>query len=118
WGAILASCLFASAAESRSEYEIKAAYLINVARFVEWPGPATEPEFHFCVIGRDPFGAMLDDLIAGKTIDGRPLQIHRVTSFSGLAACHVVFLPATEMYRFSRMAESLAGRSVLTVGED
>lgn len=116
-GGVLASCLLASPAESRSEYQIKAAYLINVARFVEWLQPASKAAFHFCLVGRDPFGEILGDLIAGKTIDKRPLQIRRIAGISELEACDVVFLPATEMYRFNSLTASLAGRSVLTVGE-
>ena len=117
WCGLLASCLFASSAESRSEYQIKAAYLVNVARFVEWLTPASKPAFHFCLVGRDPFGEILGELIAGKTIDSRPLQIRRIAATSELEPCDVVFLPATEMYRFNSLAASLAGRSVLTVGE-
>jgi hypothetical protein len=116
-GGVLASCLFASPAESRSEYQIKAAYLINVARFVEWLAPESKPAFHFCLVGRDPFGEILGDLVAGKTINNRPLQIRRIAGMAELESCDVVFLPASEMYRFNSLAASLAGRSVLTVGE-
>jgi hypothetical protein len=101
-----------------SEYQIKAAFLINFARFVDWPeaGGASDP-FILCVVGRDPFGAILDDTASGKTVNGRTLVIRRVATIPEVRPCQMAFLPASDMYRFDEMAASLKDRPVLTVGE-
>jgi YfiR/HmsC-like len=105
--------------DTRSEYQIKAAFLINFGSFVEWPdyANATPDRFTLCVFGRDPFGAILDDAAAGKTISGRTLATRRVTALSELRFCQTVFLPASDMYRFDQITASLKGLPVLTVGE-
>ena len=110
----------ASAADRNSEYQVKAAFLVNFARFVEWPsqafGGANDP-FVFGVYGKDLFGAALDQAVLGKTIDGRPAVIRRTSDPSALRSCQVVFVPASEMSHFREVSASLGNLSVLLVGE-
>jgi hypothetical protein len=110
----------AFAADRNSEYQIEAAFLVNFARFVEWPpqsfGAAGDP-FVFGVYGKDLFGAALDQAILGKTIEGRPLAIRRTSEVSALRSCHVVFVPASEMRHWRELSASLGNLSVLLVGE-
>src|SRR6185295_10763354 len=63
-------------APSPTEYEVKAAFLYNFARFVEWPAEARHDPgtpFVIAVLGHDPFGGVLDETVAGKTVGGRPI---------------------------------------------
>jgi hypothetical protein len=104
--------------ESYPEYRIKAAFLINFARFVEFPNSqnnSADP-FTFCVLGRDPFGALLDQAAGGKTVHGRRLQILRIGRRE-LASCQALFIATSEVSRLSEILTALGGRSVLTVGE-
>jgi|SRR5579859_1738141 len=110
----------ASASDKLSEYQIKAAFLVNFARFVEWPpqafGAANDP-FVFGVYGKDLWGAALDQAVLGKTIDGRPAVIRRTSEVSALRSCQVVFVPAPEMRHWREVSASLGNLSVLLVGE-
>jgi len=66
---------------SPTEFEVKAAFLYNFARFVEWPaetGHDPGTPFVIAILGHDPFGAVLDETVAGKTVGGRPIEVRRV----------------------------------------
>src|SRR5580704_7905559 len=63
------------------EYDVKAAFLLNFARYVEWPPEAFQgatQALTICVAGQDPFGSALDDIVAGKTIGGREIVVRRL----------------------------------------
>src|ERR1041385_7219104 len=102
------------------EYDLKAALLLNFARFVEWPAAAfasaTTP-IVIGILGDDPFGSTLDTLVAGETIRSRPLVIRRYSSVEQADGCHILFVSSSEGTRLGHIAEVLAHRSVLTVGD-
>jgi hypothetical protein len=110
----------ALAADRSSEYQVKAAFLVNFARFVEWPsesfGAASDP-IVFGVYGKDLFGAALEQAVRGKRVDGHPVEIRRTSEVRALRSCHVVFVPASEMGHFREVSVSLENLSVLLVGE-
>src|ERR1700683_5116293 len=70
-GALLAA---GAVGQPKDESEVKAAFLFNLAKFVEWP-PQTfkspSDPMSICVLGPNPFGRSLDEAVAGKSIDGR-----------------------------------------------
>ena len=107
--------------QRRLEYQIKAAYLYNFARFVEWPDAAFEGPDEPIIVGllvKDPFGPRLEETIRGKTAHGRPLLVERGASFTKLSErCHVVFISSSFENRLSEVLQDLAGRSILTVSE-
>jgi hypothetical protein len=98
------------------EYDVKAAFLLNFTRFVEWPQPspqrAAEP-FSICILGDDPFGDSLNRIIAGEKIAGRPILIKHIRKFPD--ACELLFIPASEPSQAAVLSQ--ARRDVLTVGE-
>ena len=102
------------------EYDLKAAFLFNFAQFVDWPADAfataTTP-ITIAVLGDDPFGAKLDALVAGETIRRRPLVVRRYRSVEQIDTCHVLFISSSETSRLDHIAQALAHRSILTVGE-
>jgi hypothetical protein len=104
-----------------TEYQVKAAFLFNFARFVEWPPPATEPPADapvlICVLGDDPFDKDLEKAVNGKQVRGRNVEIKRATQLSELAACPLIFIGASEERRLEWILGELKGKSVLTVGE-
>jgi hypothetical protein len=103
-----------------AEYEVKAAYLYQLGRFVEWPAraaPAAEAEFAICVLGWDPFGSRLDSAIAGMTIDNRAVVARRLREPNEALRCRVVFLSASEDSRLATLLTALGGAPVLTVGD-
>jgi hypothetical protein len=117
--AVVVLCGGLSLAQQRgmSEYEVKAAYLLNFARFVEWPpltpGLPSEP-FSICIIGDDPFQGALDRLTNGEGINGRPILVRRVSRWQEY--CQIVFISGSERDVFRTLRQ--VGRGVLTVGEE
>ena len=57
------------------EYEVKAAFLLNFTKFIEWPSAPSESTFTICIFGDDPFGPILDQMIGGETVGGRKLAV-------------------------------------------
>ena len=102
------------------EYQVKAAFLFNFAKFVEWPADtfkAPDDPITICVWGQDPFGSALDDVVRNKTVAGRPFVVHQVSSAHQAAKCQIVFVASSERKRTRSVLEDLKGHSVLTVGE-
>ncbi|HEX9933563.1 MAG TPA: YfiR family protein [bacterium] len=103
-----------------SEYEVKAAFLYNFAKFVEWPTSAvrdTTSPFVIGVLGRDPFGAILDQVIGSKSIKGKRLVIRRFSDWTGLSFCHLLFVSSSERTNLSLILEKLSRSCTLTVAE-
>ncbi len=101
------------------EYRIKAAFLYNFARFVAWPSEAfedNEARLILGVLGDDPFGTALQSL-EGKTVGGRRLTIKRFNSLLDLDRCHMLFITSSSQDQQQKALESLAGSTVLTIGE-
>lgn len=108
-----------------SEYSVKAAYLYNFAKFVEWPEGTFETDVSpilIGVVGEDPFGEALDQAVEGKIIAGRALRIKRFGTFDGtqvaqLRQCQILFIAYSEKGSFPEILKALKGTSVLTVSE-
>ena len=97
------------------EYRVKAAYLYNFLRFVEWPPDMASSEpLTICVAGgRNPFGDVLEATIRGESVGGRPVMSRIIRQPDD--GCHVVFVPEGAAARaYIRAADS---RPTLTVGE-
>src|SRR5438094_548123 len=103
-----------------SEYQIKAAFLFNFAKFVEWPPEAfseASSPFVIGILGENPFGGDLEQTIRGKTVSNRRFTIKEVGSLAETRNCHILFIGTSEQKRLSEIFEALRGASVLTVGE-
>ena len=102
------------------EYQVKAAFLFNFAKFVEWRGEtfkAADDPIAICVLGQDPFSGALEDLVRDKTVAGRPFVVHQVSSIPQAMKCQIVFVTASERKRVRSILDELKGHSILTVGE-
>jgi hypothetical protein len=101
-------------------YEVKAAYLYNFGKFVEWPAKVkagnNEP-FMICVLGKDPFGASLDATIAGEAIDGRSVLAKRLSKPQEALNCRVLFISSSEDVQLKEILSTLEKASVLTVSD-
>ncbi|HWW01055.1 MAG TPA: YfiR family protein [Candidatus Acidoferrum sp.] len=103
-----------------TEYQVKAAFLFNFAKFVEWPPDAfaskTAP-LVIGILGENPFHEDLARTIQNKTIDNHPLEITEFRSLAQATNCHMLFISTSEKERLPEILKSLKGTSVLTVGE-
>jgi hypothetical protein len=105
---------------SASEYEIKAAFLYNFAKFIDWPDSSfayAQSSFAICVLGTDPFGSALDRTLQGKMVGNHPVTLIRITEIEQARRCHVVFVAASESKRLPEIIDRLQTTSVLLVGE-
>jgi hypothetical protein len=103
-----------------TEYQLKAAFILNFAKFVEWPPAAfAEPASPIVlgILGNNPFGDALERTIQDKTINNRPLVIKGLRTSAEATNCHILFISASEEARLQEIFDGLRGASVLTVGE-
>jgi hypothetical protein len=106
--------------DSSVEYPVKAAFLYNFARFIEWPAEAFPNEkspIALCVFRHDPFGSALDEVLRGKSINNRELQARRVNELPALKTCQVIFISGQEDKHLPEVLITVKGASALIVGE-
>jgi hypothetical protein len=101
-----------------TEYQVKAAFLYNFAKFVDWkPVEASSPEFVIAILGDDPFGESFDRSLAGRRLNGKPIRIRRLADLSETDDVQLLFVSRSEAKRFRRVLRRLKGRPVLTVAD-
>ena len=108
----------AAAQEPPSEYSVKAAFLLNFIKFIDWPAESFErPDspLAICILGVDPFGRTLDTMIEGESVNGHKLTVQRIQDTPARGSCQVLFFSASEKPR-SRALKDL-GPGILSVGE-
>lgn len=120
--AIVGAVLPEAAAQSAAarEIQVKAVFLYNFVRFVDWPPrafPTAEAPLIIGVLGDDPFGGSLDDAVRGETVEQRPLVIRRFRRLEDVDVCHVLFISRSEAPRLGAIIAGLKGRSILTVSD-
>jgi hypothetical protein len=112
-------CLFAcNPARAAEEYEIKAAFLLNFTKFVGWPETAFAGEHSplgICILGEDPFGNALNEIVKGEAVNGHELVVHRIRRSPEPKSCQVLFVARSEREVARALTE--LGPGVLTVGE-
>jgi len=107
-----------TAQAAANEYQIKAAFLFNFAKFVVWPSqafPDANTPLVIGVLGQDPFGSYLDDIVRGERVDNRQLVIQRYHSPGEIKNCHVLFISRSESARLNQIVSSLKYRNLLIV---
>jgi YfiR/HmsC-like len=102
-----------------SEYQVKAAYLLNFARFVEWPADVLAPgaPLNVTIVGRDPFGGALDEVLHGKSANGHPIRVHYQHWDNILTGDQIVFVGTSEESHLPQILLFLGHSSVLTVSD-
>ena len=118
--ALVGNCNLSAQAPKITEYQVKAAYLANFGRFVEWPGSAAvsnSETFNICVLGRDPFGADLDAALAGETIGRAHMLAKRISRPQDAVDCRILFISSSEVSQWKEILAALKTLSVLTVSD-
>ncbi len=118
-GAILMALAAPAQAPVPLEYQIKATFLYTIAKFIEWPPGKLEGNgpIGIGVFGKDPFGGELDRQIQGKSVDGRRIEVRRLTGIEQAPRQHILFIAAGEKKRLGAIFSALTGGGVLTVGD-
>jgi hypothetical protein len=100
--------------------QVEAVFLFNFSQFVEWPPQAfaqAGSPIVICVLGSDPFGATLDEVVRGETVQGRALTVRRFQRVEDLTECQILFISRSEQARLQPILKTLQGRSILTVSD-
>lgn len=103
-----------------SEYEVKAAYLYNFTRFIEWPEsafPGNASPLVIGVVGENPFGSVLEDLVRDKAANGHPLTVRRCRTADDMKSCHLLFVAGADDRDMVRILDLTRQAPVVTVGE-
>lgn len=103
-----------------AEYDVKATFLYDFAKFVDWPSGAVADDrspFVLCIVGADPFGSALDSTVRGQRIDGHEITIRRVSKSADLTICRIAFISRSENKYLPSILDSLKGSSTLVVGD-
>ncbi|HSB76316.1 MAG TPA: YfiR family protein [Terriglobales bacterium] len=106
--------------QASAEYQVKAAYLYNFGKFVEWPRTAfTGPSdvFKLCVLGDNPFDQELERVLAARKLQERPIRVIYPDSIAQSRKCHVLFLSTSESARMKTILAELSSDPVLTVAD-
>lgn len=117
---LLIPVLMGRAQDAPSEYQVKAAYLFNFLKFVEWPenafGDPLAP-IVIGVVGDDPFGDALPQVVIGKTVQGRDVVVRIYRAGEDLRGAHILFIGSSERKKVPAILFSLRGSDVLTVAD-
>ena len=116
--AIIGAPALSSQQPKPTEYEVKAAYLYNFSRFVEWPADvARKGSFTICVLGENPFGRALDTTIAAESATGKTVIARQIPAPPEAGDCRVLFISSSEKGQLKQILASLGNSSVLTVSD-
>jgi len=105
----------ADSTDSLSEYEVKAAFLFNFAKFVKWP-ERDAPSITVCVLAEDAVERTIEKTIGGKTLRDKPVVVKRPADLDD-NDCQILFISDSRRAELARILRSVDGASVLTVGE-
>jgi len=122
WGTLLLLAMATALAgpADPKDYEVKAAFLYNFTKFVEWP-PHTfknqEEPVVVGVLGAPQCATALEQLVKDRKVNGRAIVVRRIDTAEDAKSAQLLFVGSSEEEHFARLLPSLAGAPVLTVGE-
>lgn len=102
-----------------SETEFKVAFLCKIPPYITWPNLAADSPLIIGILGPDPFNRLLHQLVEGKTIEGRKVEVQIFEDPAKLAQarCDILFVPASQHDRWEELRKSINPRGLLTIGE-
>jgi YfiR/HmsC-like len=102
-----------------TETQVKSAYLFNFGKFVSWPleRAASSDSFPICILGKDPFGSVLDATVKGESIGGKKITLRKLASMPEAAGCRVLFVSASEQGHVGPILAAAQRMNALTVSD-
>ena len=110
----------ATSAWAQSEDQIKAAFLFNFARYVEWPDSAfsgPSAPVRICMAGADDFATIVSQAVGGKSVGDRAVDVVSGIGLADASACHILYVGAGLDGDASAVASSVSGGNVFTVAD-
>lgn len=115
FGVVGSSCGAANTPPSQSEVE--AVYLFDFGKFVRWPSGVEQGAVQLCAAASPAFVAALQKTVSTEKIDGRPLEVRRVTRDADEAGCAILFIEAAQHVRAEELLQNVTGKPMLTVSD-
>ena len=112
----LSGSLTVRAQISMTEYQVKALFLCNFLKYVDWPAGATGP-IVIGVLGQDNFNDSLPNAVEGKNINGRVIVIKHLSADDEVSGCAILFVSSSENSQLSEILGKTGSLPILTVGE-
>ena len=112
--------LYAPPAAAQSEDQIKAAFLFNFARYVEWPDSAFasgDAAVRICMVGSGDFAGVVSNTVSGKSVGDRAVKVDTPADLSAASTCHILYVGSSFDGNPSGVAESVGPASVFTVAD-
>lgn len=116
----LAATAQAQEEASPTDYQVKALYLFNFGKFVDWPTNAfadAQAPLVIGIFGDDPFHGYLDQIVGRDKINGHPVEIRRISSLPDLKRCQILFIAASSERQEHEILDATKDLNMLTVGE-
>ena len=104
----------------QSEDKVKAVFLYNFTRFIDWPSSAfasNEQPFKIGIMGEDPFGIYLEEAIRNEKYSGRPIIIEKFENAKDIKDCHMIFINTKNQKEIKNILNNLENKTVLTIAE-
>lgn len=101
--------------KAAAEIGIKAAYIYNFARFIEWPPRATPGPLRIAVLGSGELKSPLAEVVKGKSANGRPIEVRHIRLASEAECCEILLIERSESGHLKDIVQALSGKPVLTV---
>ncbi|OFX34506.1 MAG: hypothetical protein A2X08_10375 [Bacteroidetes bacterium GWA2_32_17] len=121
WLIIILITPIISKSQQYTEYELKAAYIFNFGKFVEWPSETfkkSNDPFIIGIYGNNPFSEILQQTIQNKTIQNRPIIILNVTTTEEASTCHILFISKQNKLQLNQLLQAINNKPILTVGDN
>jgi len=106
---------------TKLENQVKAAFMIKFAAFIEWPEPdgsQTNAPFVIGILGKDPFGNDFDDAVRSERVKGRRVELRRASKPEELQDCQVVFVADSEQAHLAEILQVYRERPVLVITDE
>jgi len=106
--------------QTAQEYARRAACIFKLTEFVDWPEEAfqtMDSPLIIGILGADPFGKILDDIVRNETVKNRKIVVRRYQRLEEINGCHILFISQSEAGRMEQILSNLKKRSILTIGE-
>ena len=114
---LLSTVISWSQSAGPTELQVKAAYLYNFGKFVTWQTDHAPDTLQICLLGKDPFGAVLDSTVAGERIAGRTITVRRLARVQDAGPCSILFISASEEGKLGSVLASTQSLSLLTISD-
>ena len=114
-------CLVGRGDGALPEYQVKALFLLNFSKYVDWPPQAfagSNTPITIGIYGESKLGEALKNVVAGKSVGGRAIVIRQLESTEDSSPCHILFISDAAAAHMRGILDKASALPILTVGED